>query len=116
MPSDRMSAYSTHTLSELDAEALGILQEEAAEVIQEASKIRRSGPDFCRKGTEVGNMEHFQMEIEDFRLLLEICTYLGIYREPSEEWKASYRERKLEKLGQWSKLGSVIYDLQRVSR
>jgi NTP pyrophosphatase (non-canonical NTP hydrolase) len=116
MLNERMSTYSTHTLSELEAEALGILQEEAAEVIQEASKIRRSGPDFCRKGTDVGNMEHFQMEIEDFRLLLEICTYLGMYCEPSEEWKAEYRNLKLHKLRHWSKLGPVIDDLQRISQ
>jgi len=116
MLSERMDAYTTHRLSELEAEALGILQEEAAEVIQEASKIRRSGPDFCRKNTEVGNMEHFQMEIEDFRLLLEICAHLGMYREPSEEWKAEYRRKKLIKLDQWSKLGPVISDIQRVSR
>lgn len=115
MLSDRMSAYSTHRLSDLEAEALGILQEEAAEVIQEASKIRRSGANFCRKGTDVGNMEHFQMEIEDFRLLLEICTHLGMYKEPTEEWKAAYREKKLAKLSQWSKLGPVIDDLQRIS-
>lgn len=111
MLNERMSAYSTHTLSELDAEALGILQEEAAEVIQEASKIRRSGSDFCRKGTDVGNMEHFQMEIEDFRILLDICTHLGIYREPSAKWKAEYREKKLSKLSEWSKLGPVIKEM-----
>lgn len=112
---DRELTYSTHTLSELEAEALGILQEEAAEVIQEASKIRRSGPDFCRKGTDVGNMIHFQQEIEDFRILLEICTQLGMYKEPTCYWKKEYRERKLAKLSRWSKLGPVIHDLQRVS-
>ena len=111
MLNERMTTYCTHRLNDLETEALALLQEEAAEVIQEASKIRRSGSEFCRKDTDVCNMEHFQMEIEDFRLLLEICTHLGMYREPTKEWKAKYRRKKLAKLAEWSKLGPVIDEL-----
>ena len=98
-------------LSEQQLEALGILQEECAEVIQEASKIRRSGPDFCRKGTHINNMTHFQQEIMDMRLLLEICTKLKVFEEPTDRHIAEYRAYKIEKLRHWSKLGSILDEL-----
>lgn len=98
-------------LTEQQLEALGILQEECAEVIQEASKIRRSGPDFCRKGTDINNLVHFQTEVMDMRLLLEICMRLGVFVEPSIDQVAEYRKYKIERLRKWSKLGNILDEL-----
>lgn len=97
-----------HELNEEQLEALGIFQEELAECIQEASKIRRSGPDFVRHNSTQPNLIHFQNEIMDMQILLEICTKLGIYVEPTPERVESYRLYKLERLRNWSKLGEVL--------
>lgn len=93
-------------------EALGIWQEEAAEVIQELSKVRRTGPDFCRRNGSETNMEHLQNEVMDFMILMEICEEVGIYTPPSEAVKKSYREFKLNKLNNWSGLVFAIQGIQ----
>lgn len=59
-------------------EALGILQEECSEVIKEASKIFRSGPDFCREGGTVSNKELLHIEIADVLIWISICEALGV--------------------------------------
>jgi NTP pyrophosphatase (non-canonical NTP hydrolase) len=98
-------------LSEQQLEALGILQEECAEVIQEASKIRRSGPDFCRKGSDVPNKLHFQDELMDLMIIMEICAKLGVLEMPSEARMSEYMTYKIERLRNWSKLGDILDEL-----
>lgn len=93
-------------------EALGILQEEAAEVIQEVSKILRTGPDFCRRNSNVTNMVHLQQEISDFMILLEICIEVGVIDMMPTEESSKYRTFKLNKLKEWSGLGAAVQRIQ----
>lgn len=100
------------SLSMEQREALDLLQEEASEVIQEASKVKRAGLNFCRKGTDVPNYVHLQHEMMDFLILMEIAIETGIYIAPTSEQEAAYREFKLEKLKNWSRLGDVVQRIQ----
>ena len=93
-------------------EALIILMEEASEVIQEASKQLRTGPDFCRKGSDIPNMVYFQQEVMDFMILLEIAEELGVYKSPSAEVEDEYSRYKMEKLKNWSGLIHVVQRIQ----
>lgn len=75
-------------------ELLTILQEECAEVIQEASKVKRFGQ-------TIDNLNRLTKEIGDLMCMIELC----------QEWDlVSYhaleeqRERKLAKLKEWSHL------------
>ncbi len=92
-------------------EGLGILQEEAAEVIQEVSKILRTGPDFCRRNSDIPNIVYFQQEVMDFLILLELCAEMGVYTWPTHEQIVEYKAFKLNKLSQWS---GLIHAIQRV--
>lgn len=78
----------------LSMEALGILQEECAEVIQAVSKLRRSGPDFRPFGGTATNLDNLASEIMDVLVVLEFC---GVTL-PGED----YRQKKIEKLRRWS--------------
>lgn len=78
-------------------EALDILQEEAAEVIKEASKVKRSGPDYKPFGGDTSNWEHLQHEVWDFMIL---ALYLKLKLEVPDD----YLETKLAKLDKWSDL------------
>ena len=94
-------------------ETLGIWQGEGAEVIQELSKIRRSGPSFCRKGTDVPNMVHLQHEVMDFLILMECAIETGLFIPPTNQELYEYRKSKLERLAKWSELGNVVQRIQR---
>lgn len=105
--------YSTgYELTEEQSEVLGIWQEEAAEVIQELSKLRRSGPDFGRKGTDVTNMVHLQHEVLDFMILMDLAIETGLFEPPSEAMANEYWNFKHEKLKKWSKLGNAVQRIQ----
>lgn len=93
-------------------EGLVILMEEASEVIQEASKQLRTGPDFCRKNSDIPNMVYFQQEVMDFLLLLEIAEELGVYTPATVEVEEEYTRYKLEKLKNWSGLGYAVQRIQ----
>lgn len=53
-------------------EALGILQEECAEVIKEVSKCRRSGLDFKPFNGDKTNLQRLRSEIQDVLSILKI--------------------------------------------
>lgn len=82
-------------------EALGILQEECAEVIVEVSKIRRFGIDSVHYKTGQTHSAMLEAEVGDVLALVDILIEQGILN--SEEL-ALANERKKEKLKQWSKL------------
>jgi NTP pyrophosphatase (non-canonical NTP hydrolase) len=92
-------------------ELLGLFQEECAEVIQELSKMRRSGPNFIRHNSELTNEEHLKREIMDMLLMLDVCALLKIINVDDKTALDEYREYKIEKLRKWSKLGSVLDEL-----
>ena len=53
------------------------LQEEASEVIQAVSKIRRFGPDNKHPDRTITNKQEFMGELEDFLALLGALEHLG---------------------------------------
>ena len=83
------------------AEALGILQEECAEVIQEVSKIRRFGLDEVSHHTNVSHRATLEMEVGDVLCLVD---YL-IENEILDPTRLGLAKRnKQAKLKKWSKI------------
>ena len=82
-------------------EALDILQEEAAEVIQAVSKIRRFGPLNHKDGEDQTNLEHLEEELGDMQAMIEILMELGIV-----SWGnvTVAKRAKIEKLKKWSNI------------
>lgn len=84
-------------------EALGILQEECAEVIVEVSKIRRFGLETAHFKS---NMQHthqtmLEMEIGDVLALVDILLDQEII---NKERLDQYKQNKKDKLKKWSNL------------
>ena len=80
-------------------EALGILQEECAEVIVEVSKIRRFGLDTKHYKTGQLHKEMLELEIGDMLALVDILVEKGILNLDNLH-EAKYN--KIEKLKVWS--------------
>lgn len=59
-------------------ECLNILQEECAEVIQAASKIKRFGILNRKDGATLNNLENLEMELGDVLALIDLCREAGI--------------------------------------
>jgi NTP pyrophosphatase (non-canonical NTP hydrolase) len=77
-------------------EALGILQEECAEVIQAISKVRRSGRDFKPFGGEKTNLDYVVEEINDVLSLLKILSM--------DELNEDHFKAKCKRLERWSNI------------
>jgi len=58
-------------------EVMDILQEEAAEVIQAVSKIRRFGADNRKHGEGPTNLEHLEEELGDMLAMIDILCSMG---------------------------------------
>ena len=82
-------------------EALDILQEECAEVIQAVSKISRFGLDNLKPGKPKTNREHLEEELGDLVAMIDILTRNGIVDSTNIEMAA---RAKVEKLKKWSKI------------
>jgi hypothetical protein len=82
-------------------EALGILQEECAEVIVEVSKIRRFGIDSVHYKTGLKHAEMLEMEIGDVLAMVDILLEQQII---SWENLELAKHAKKEKLKKWSTL------------
>lgn len=80
------------THNDSTTELLTILQEECAEVIQEASKIKRFGH-------EPENLERFVKELGDLWCMIELCQEYDLV---SFEELVKYSDSKREKLKLWS--------------
>jgi NTP pyrophosphatase (non-canonical NTP hydrolase) len=82
-------------------EALDILQEEAAEVIQAVSKIRRFGATNKKHGETQNNIEHLEEELGDMQAMIEILMELDIV-----SWGnvTIAKRAKIEKLKKWSNI------------
>lgn len=83
-------------------EILLILQEECAEVTQAVSKCFRFGPDQLKPGKERTNIDMLQEEIGDLFAMVELLTDLDVGVSVDGIQKA--KEKKFEKLKQWSNL------------
>lgn len=82
-------------------EALGILQEECAEVIVEVSKIRRFGLNTQHYKTGQPHREMLETEIGDVLALVDILKDQCII---TEEGLTKAVQAKKDKLKKWSKL------------
>ena len=84
-------------------EALGILQEECAEVIVEVSKIRRFGLDSVHYKSEMQHTHRtmLEMEIGDVLALVDILVDQGIVDTARLD---QYKQNKKEKLKLWSNI------------
>jgi len=92
-----MVIKSSHTDEKCFNEAIGIMQEEAAEVIQALSKIRRSGTSYTPHEGDVTNLELAQNEVYDFIILAQIAGF-------STNVPSDFLQGKLERLRKWSTL------------
>jgi NTP pyrophosphatase (non-canonical NTP hydrolase) len=82
-------------------EALDILQEECAEVIQAVSKISRFGLDNLKPGKPKTNREHLEEEIGDLLAMVDILTRNDVINPVNIEIAA---KAKIEKLKKWSNI------------
>ena len=82
-------------------EAMDILQEECAEVIQAVSKISRFGLDNYKPWKPKTNREHLEEELGDLYAMIEILQDMDIVSWTNIEKAA---EAKKEKLKQWSNI------------
>lgn len=83
---------------------LGVVQEEAAEVIKEVSKVRRSGENFvpfADQGKTLTNIENLTTEILDFLVLLSV--WESLHEGPKfSEMVDRHAPQKLAALARWS--------------
>ena len=92
-----------------EQEALTLLKEECAELIQEASKILRVGPNFIPyddgTGTKPTFRERLVQEMGDVRCLIEECIKCGLVTE--DEIQMAHAKKR-HKLAKWTRyLGDV---------
>lgn len=88
-------------------ECLNILQEECAEVIQAASKIKRFGVVGKPINTTLTNKESLEMELGDVLALVDLLTGsgLGVTREGIEAARQNKMQRLAKYMHTWSDKG-----------
>ena len=82
-------------------EALDILQEECAEVIQAVSKISRFGMDNLKPGKPKTNREHLEEELGDLLAMIDILCGKGVVELDNLR---TAKLAKIEKLKKWSNI------------
>lgn len=85
-------------------EALNILQEECAEVIQAISKIHRFGLTGDKPNTNYTNRDHLEEEIGDALAMVDIIAANGLINLSNVE---HYKRAKIEKLKAWSTIPNL---------
>jgi len=88
-----------NNVNEHQGECLDILQEECAEVIQLASKIKRFGALNTRAGYDRNNFLLLEEEMGDLLAMMDMC--VGADLGLSMERIQLAREQKLVKLSKW---------------
>ena len=86
-------------LTEHQEECLNILQEECAEVVQAASKIKRFGIENRKDGAELNNLQNLEMELGDVLAMIDMCKLAGIGI--SDESLERAKHAKFARLGKW---------------
>jgi len=84
-------------------EILNITQEEAAEVIQVISKMKRFGigAEYLREGANTTNVDALNNEVGDLLLMIDLLKSHGVI-DPDKIEQA--KQRKIAKLKKWSKI------------
>jgi NTP pyrophosphatase (non-canonical NTP hydrolase) len=95
---------STEPINEDNNEVMDILQEEAAEVIQAVSKIRRFGIDNAKPATPNTNREHLEEELGDMLAMIDILLINHVV-----SWGNLHKAKraKIEKLKKWSNIPNL---------
>ena len=91
-------------MNEKQKEALLILQEECAEVIQAVSKISRFGLDNYKPGKPKTNREHLEEELGDMLAMIDILQSMDIVSYSNIE---RAQAAKIEKLKKWSNIQNL---------
>jgi NTP pyrophosphatase (non-canonical NTP hydrolase) len=92
----------SNDLNSVQEELVGLLQEEAAELIQGLSKIRRVGTQFKCHGGEETNQDLLMKELVDVLLLVDMAFREGVFDDTFDI--EAYVEYKKEKLKKWTNL------------
>lgn len=82
-----------------EREAMNILSEECAEVIQAVSKCHRFGLDNYKPGKPKTNCEHLEEELGDLLAMIDILIEMDVITETSV---MQAKVAKIEKLKKWS--------------
>lgn len=85
-------------------EVMDILQEEAAEVIQAVSKIRRFGAGNHKHGETQTNLEHLEEELGDMLAMIDILCSMGVVE--LDNLRVA-KLAKIEKLKKWSNIYEI---------
>lgn len=88
-------------MNEVVSEAMDILQEECAEVIQAVSKCRRFGLNNVKPGKERTNLECLEEEVGDLMAMIDILVEKNILS--LDNLKLANKAKK-EKLKKWSNI------------
>lgn len=85
-------------------EVLNILQEECAEVIQAASKIKRFGIVNRKDGAELNNLQNLEMELGDVLALMDLLieANIGITIPGIEKARKAKMQRLSRYMWTWS--------------
>ena len=94
------SAHRLHIKSKVD-EALVILSEECAEVVQEVCKIQRFGMNTLSHHTGVSHQSTLEKEVADILAMVDILIDQGILSQAKLDLG---KQAKVSKLKKWSKL------------
>jgi hypothetical protein len=86
-------------------EALGILQEECAEVIVEVSKCNRFGIDSLHYKTGLTHNTMLEMEVGDVLALIDVLIEQGVLDQHKLEIA---KQNKIEKLKVWSNIFKTL--------
>jgi NTP pyrophosphatase (non-canonical NTP hydrolase) len=86
-------------MNEKIEEALGILQEECAEVIQDVSKCRRFGIDNVYLNGQGTQRENLAKEVGDVLAMIDVLIEQGVFTQTELDVA---RVNKKQKLKQWS--------------
>lgn len=78
-------------------EALGILQEECAEVIVEVSKIRRFGLNSVSWKTNIPHNETLEIEVGDVLAMVDILLEQGVLTQTALDIAKQNKKEKLKK-------------------
>ena len=83
------------TLTKQQEEVLRIMQEECAEVIQEASKVCRFGLDATHPDEIKTNQDKLTTELGDLQCMIDLALRFGIIDGPSLQAASRAKEKKL---------------------
>ncbi len=99
-PTKNLNPTKRNCMNEIIREILIITQEEAAEVIQEISKVQRFGLDTTHKSGKT-NQAALEQEIGDFLAMVDLLLKNNII---TEAGLAAASASKIAKLHQWSNI------------